>query len=178
MENYTVLYLEPVPPDVEAIVRSRLPKEFSLRVRQNHEAVEDLLPTADFVLVATNPLPANVFAAASRLKLVQHVGVGYDKTNLDAAVARGIPVAICPSGTSIGVAEHVFLLILALYKRLLIADASLREGQFLQWELRSTSFELCGKTLGIIGLGPVFSAHLRLLGRRSGLQSGRRREQV
>jgi phosphoglycerate dehydrogenase-like enzyme len=153
--QYTVLYLEPVPPDVEAIVRSRLPEEFSLRVRRSNETVESLLPEADFVLVATTPLPATVFVGASRLKLVQHQGVGYNKTDVAAAAARRIPVALCPSGTSTGVAEHVFLLILALYKRLLLADASMREGKFYQWELRSKSFELNGKTLGIIGLGRI-----------------------
>lgn len=155
MEHYTVLYLEPVPTDVEAIVRSRLPEEFLLRVRQNDETVESVLLDADFVLVATTPLPAVVFAAADRLRLVQHQGVGYNKTDVAAAAARGIPVAICPSGTSTGVAEHVILLILALYKRLLLADTSLRQGKFYQWELRSQSFELFGKTLGILGLGRI-----------------------
>lgn len=149
------MYLEPVPPDVEAIVRSRLPGEFSLRVRHSHETIESVLPDADFVLVATTPLPAEVFAATPRLKLIQHQGVGYNKTDVPAAAARGIPVAICPAGTSTGVAEHVILLILALYKRLLLADASMRAGKFYQWELRSKSFELSGKTLGIIGLGRI-----------------------
>jgi phosphoglycerate dehydrogenase-like enzyme len=105
--------------------------------------------------VATTPLPGEVFSAASRLKLVQHQGVGYNKTDVAAAAALGIPVAICPAGTSIGVAEHVILLILALYKRLVLADASMRAGQFYQWELRPKSFELYGKTLGIIGLGRI-----------------------
>ena len=74
MKDFTVLYLEPVPTDVEAIVQSRLPKEFSLRVHQSHETVECLLPEADSVLVATYPLLVNVFAAASRLKIIQHHG--------------------------------------------------------------------------------------------------------
>jgi phosphoglycerate dehydrogenase-like enzyme len=53
------------------------------------------------------------------------------------------------------VAEHVFLLILALYKRLLAADASLRQGKWLQWELRPASHEIAGKTFGILGLGRI-----------------------
>jgi phosphoglycerate dehydrogenase-like enzyme len=55
----------------------------------------------------------------------------------------------------VGVAEHVFLLILSLYKRLLAADAALRRGEWLQWELRSGSYELAGKTLGLLGLGRI-----------------------
>lgn len=155
MTRFTVVYLEPVPPDVEEIVRSRLPDSFDLQIRRKHEPVENVLPGADFILVATTPLPASAFAFTPRLRLVQHQGVGYNKTDVRAAAARGIPVAICPAGTCIGVAEHVFLLILALYKRILRADASMRDGRFLQWELRSASFEIYGKTMGIIGLGRI-----------------------
>jgi phosphoglycerate dehydrogenase-like enzyme len=155
MKKYIVVYLEPVPPDVEGIIRSRLPPEFELRVRMGSETVEDVLPNADFFLVATTPLPASIFEMPNHLRLIQHQGVGYNKTDVRAAAVGGTPVAICPAGTSIGVAEHVFLLILSLYKKLLIADPSVRHGEWLQWELRPESFEIYGKTMGIIGLGRI-----------------------
>jgi len=155
MTRYTVVYLEPVPEDVADIVRSRLPEGFDLIIRRAGEPVEEVLPQADFALVATTPLPGPVFSSAPRLRLVQHQGVGYNKTDVGAAAARGIPVALCPAGTSIGVAEHVFLLILALYKRIREADRSMREGKFYQWELRSRSFEMYGKTMAIVGLGRI-----------------------
>jgi len=155
MTRYTVVYLEPVPEDVAGIVRSRLPEGFDLIIRRAGEPVEAVLPQADFALVATTPLPGSAFASAPRLRLVQHQGVGYNQTDVGAAAARGIPVALCPAGTSIGVAEHVFLLILALYKRLREADGSMRQGMFFQWELRSRSFEMYGKTMAIIGLGRI-----------------------
>jgi phosphoglycerate dehydrogenase-like enzyme len=169
MPNYHVVYLEPVPADVEAVVRARLPPDFTLTVRREHEPVAAAIATADFVLVATTPLPAEALAAAARLRLIQHQGVGYDKTDVAAAAARGVPVALCPAGTSVGVAEHVFLLILSLYKRLLAADAALRRGEWLQWELRSSSYELAGKTLGLLGLGRIgreVAARARAFGAR------------
>ena len=155
MATYHVVYLEPVPADVEHIVRGCLPPELELRVRREAEPVAEALREADFVLVATTPLPAAVLAGAPRLRLIQHQGVGYDKTDVGAAAGRGIPVALCPAGTSIGVAEHVFLLILALYKQLRVAEAALHEGRFLQWELRAGSYELAGKTVGLVGLGRI-----------------------
>jgi phosphoglycerate dehydrogenase-like enzyme len=155
MPDQMVVYLEPVPADVEQIVRACLPAGFELRVRRETEAVAEVLREADFVLVATTPLPASALAGATRLRLIQHQGVGYDKTDVVAATGLGIPVALCPAGTSIGVAEHVFLLILALYKRLRLAEAALRSGSWLQWELRSGSYELAGKTLGLVGLGRI-----------------------
>jgi phosphoglycerate dehydrogenase-like enzyme len=155
MTDYTVVYLEPVPADVEQIVRGCLPPEFELRVRREAEPTAEALRGADFVLVATTPLPASALAGATRLRLIQHQGVGYDKTDVAAAAAQGVPVALCPAGTSVGVAEHVFLLILALYKRLRLAEAALRSGTWLQWELRSGSYELAGKTIGLLGLGRI-----------------------
>jgi phosphoglycerate dehydrogenase-like enzyme len=55
----------------------------------------------------------------------------------------------------VGVAEHVILLILSIYRRLLEADASIRRGEWLQWELRPTSLELAGKTVGLVGFGRI-----------------------
>ncbi len=155
MPDLTVVYLEPVPADVEAVVRACLPPGLTLRVRGANEPVEAALAVADFVLVATTPLPSAAIAAAPRLRLIQHQGVGYDKTDVAAAAARGVPVALCPAGTSVGVAEHVFLLVLALYKQLLRADASLRRGEWLQWALRPNSYEIAGKCFGLVGLGRI-----------------------
>ncbi len=155
MTELTVVYLEPVPADVEAILRERLPAGLRLRVRGAEEPVAAAIAETDFVLVATTPLTAETLAAAKRLRLIQHQGVGYDKTDVAAAAALGIPVALCPAGTSVGVAEHVFLLILALYKQLRTAESALRQGQWLQWELRPNSYEIAGKRLGLVGLGRI-----------------------
>jgi D-3-phosphoglycerate dehydrogenase len=152
---YRLVYLEPVPPEVEAIVRARIPPSIDLHVRPRDQPVEEAIVDADFVLVATTPIPAIAIASARRLRLIQHQGVGYDQTDVAAAASRGIPVATCPAGTTSGVAEHVFLLVLAVYRRLLTADAALRRGEWLQWDLRPTSFELGNKTLGILGFGQI-----------------------
>lgn len=150
-----VIYLEPVPDDVEAIIRECLPDDFELRVRRADEAPVDVVGEADFILVATTPLTAEVMAAAPRLKLIQHQGVGYDNVDVAAAARAGIPVGLTPEGTSKPVAEFVFLLILSLYRNLLVANQTLRQGQWLQWQLRPQSYNLLGKRLGIVGLGRI-----------------------
>ena len=150
-----VVYLEPVPPDVEAVVVECLPEGFDLRVRRPGEDPASIVGEADFLLVATTPVTAEVLAAAPRLRLIQHQGVGYDNVDVAAAARAGVPVALTPEGTTIPVAEHVFLLILSLYRNLLPAATALREGRWLQWSLRSRSFNLVGKRLGIVGLGRI-----------------------
>ena len=150
-----VVYAEPVPPEVEAIIRSCLPDGFALRARRADEALAAIVGEADFLLVATTRVTAEVIAAAPRLKLIQHQGVGYNNIDLAAAAHAGIAVALTAEGTSVPVAEHVFLLILSLYRRLFAARESLREGRWLQWELRAESYDLAGKRMGIVGLGRI-----------------------
>lgn len=157
---WKVVYLEVVPPETAALIASCVPPGFALDfVRDSSdEAACEALARADFALVATHPLPSRVIEAGRSLRLIQHQGVGCDKTDLGAARALGIPVALCPEGTTIGVAEHTILLILAVYRRLLIADSSLRAGEWRQFSLRAGSFELAGKTIGLVGCGRIGQA--------------------
>jgi D-3-phosphoglycerate dehydrogenase len=155
--------MEVIPPDTAEIIASRLPPSFQLSFITDYsdEAAISALTEADFALVATHPMPARLIKAGRRLRLIQHQGVGYDRTDVKFARGRGIPVALCPEGTIQGVAEHVFLLLLALYKQILQADLSVRRGEWRQFSLRANSFEIAGKMLGIVGLGRIGEAVAR-----------------
>lgn len=89
--------------------------------------------------------------ALPRLKVISKYGIGTDKIDLAAATARGIPVLFTPGVNHTTVAEHAFLLLLALERNLLFHADSTRSGG---WK-RKTGFELLGKTLGIVGLGRI-----------------------
>ena len=161
--SYTVVYWNRAAGDVYEVIRSEMPAGWSLVTLggDSQEAWREHLRLADFLLVADWPITEEDLRAAPRLKMVQHQGVGHEKIDKEALKARGIPLALCPAGTTVGVAEHTILLILAVYKRLVFADAKLREGVWLQWGLRSVSFELAGKTLGLLGFGRIAQAVAR-----------------
>ncbi|MBI3973534.1 MAG: lactate dehydrogenase [Chloroflexi bacterium] len=110
---------------------------------------------AAFIVAATTRIDEAVLRAAPRLYLVHHQGVGYDNIDITACRRAGVPVALTPEGTTIGVAEHTLLLILAIYKHLREVDPAVRAGTWPVWEYRSRSFELAGKTLGLIGFGRI-----------------------
>ncbi len=112
-----ILYVEPLPADLEAVARELLPAGYTLDVvgHRDHQETLKRIAGADFVIAATTKVDGEVLASAPRLKLVQHQGVGYDNIDVDACRARGVRVALTSEGTTIGVAEHTFLLILALY---------------------------------------------------------------
>lgn len=151
----TILLLNKWGESVVELVRSQVPDHLKLVTppSRDRQVILSLLETADFVI--TIQMDGEMIEAAPRLKLIQLSGVGFDAIDMAAATRRGIPVSQAVKGTIVGVAEHTLLLILALYKQLLEADASLRRGEWLAWQLRPTSYTLEGKTVGLIGMGRI-----------------------
>ena len=107
--------------------------------------------------------------AAPSLRLIQRIGERSDGIDLQAARARGIHASCVPRLTLIYTAEHGILMMLALAKQLVRADAQIRSGQWdatlvkptdavaYNWTGTTPLGGLYGKTLGIIGLGEVGS---------------------
>jgi D-3-phosphoglycerate dehydrogenase len=89
--------------------------------------------------------------ARPRLKVISKYGIGVDKIDVKSATEFGIPVLFTPGVNHTTVAEHTFLLLLALEKNLLYHTDSTRAGG---WK-RKTGHELLEKTVGIIGLGRI-----------------------
>ena len=89
--------------------------------------------------------------ALPRLKIIAKYGIGVDKIDVDYATDKGIPVAFTPGVNHTTVAEHCFMLMLALSKKLIEHVEWTKQGL---WK-RETGNEIAGKTLGIIGLGRI-----------------------
>jgi hypothetical protein len=64
-----IVYLEAVPAEVAAIVRSCLPEGFELHVRGADESPVAAVREADFILVATTLIAAQLIEAGPRLVL-------------------------------------------------------------------------------------------------------------
>ena len=109
---------------------------------------------SDFLFVHA-PLSAATISSAPRLLLIQKWGIGVDKIDLEAARRAGIPVAITAGANASPVAEHAIMLMLAVLRRLPLADRGMRHGQWLHSELRPQCAQLRGKTVGIVGLGNI-----------------------
>jgi D-3-phosphoglycerate dehydrogenase len=96
---------------------------------------------------------AKAMAAAKRLKVIGRAGVGVDNVDTAAATERGIVVMNTPGGNTISTAEHTFSLLLSLARKIPQAHASIVAGK---WDRKSfEGTELCGKTLGIVGMGRI-----------------------
>jgi D-3-phosphoglycerate dehydrogenase len=98
---------------------------------------------------------ATVLDAAKRLQVVGRAGVGVDNIDVPAATARGVYVVNAPMGNIVAAAEHTLAITLALMRRIVDADRSVRAGQWTRAKFMGR--ELRGKTLGLIGIGRVGS---------------------
>ena len=84
-----------------------------------------------------------VIEAANKLKIIARAGVGVDNVDVQAATEKGIMVVNAPESTSITVAEHTMGIILALARKISIADKSVKDGK---WEKNKfMGMELAGK---------------------------------
>lgn len=116
-----------------------------------------VLPEAEALWHALEPVTAGMIAAAPHLRLIQKIGVGLNTIDLEAARARGIAVCNMPGTNTRAVAEMTLGLMLACLRRLPQVDRATREGTGWQRPLSEMdSFgEIGGRTVGLIGYGAV-----------------------
>jgi phosphoglycerate dehydrogenase-like enzyme len=156
-----IFYNSYATDDVYAVIRETLPFGYQLVTLQGDDDDErkQKIRDCDVAICAAYRLSAPLIAAASKLRLIHHQGVGYhDTIDIEAVKARGIPLALTPEGTDISVAEHTVMLMLAACRRLPFADAELRAGRFHINALRPVSRELNGMTIGYVGMGRIAQA--------------------
>ncbi len=114
------------------------------------------LPGCVATLAGSEPYTREVIAKAADagLKVIARAGVGYDAVDLQAATDHGVAVCYAPGTNQDAVAEHAFMFMLALSRKLREQDTEMRAGL---WPRRAVG-NLRGKTLGIIGLGRIGKA--------------------
>src|SRR5262249_30432922 len=128
---------------------ARLGQDDDLAVWDRARPLADVVGDVDVLLPSNGPVGAAEIAAAPRLRLIQQPAAGYDKIDVGAARARGIPVSNAPGANHGAVAECALLLILSLARRVPAArDAFARRAIG-----TPLGIELAGRTLGVVGLG-------------------------
>ncbi|MBI3698163.1 MAG: phosphoglycerate dehydrogenase [Acidobacteria bacterium] len=130
-------------------------------IESNPKEYRAHLPTADALIVRSAvKVTSEVLDQAPCLRVVGRAGIGTDNIDMAVATERGVLVMNTPGGNAVSVAEHTLALMLALARSIPQASASTRAGR---WEKKKfLGTELRGKTLGVIGLGNIGVAVVRL----------------
>src|SRR5206468_1081961 len=115
------------------------------------ETLARLIADAEGLVVRAQLAPT-LFDHAPKLRAVVRHGVGLDMIPVDAATAKGIPVANLPGSNTQAVAEYCLAAMLQLRRRLSTMDTVLRsDGWAAARPVADHGTELRGSVCGIVG---------------------------
>ncbi len=136
--------------DVELTVQPGLPPAELAKIIGGYDGV---------IIRSGVKLTAEVLAEPGKLRCIARAGVGVDNVDVPVATAKGVIVMNTPGGNTLSTAELTLALMLALSRKVALANVSLKGGQ---WDRKSfQGTQLAGKTLGIVGLGRIGKAVAR-----------------
>ncbi|MDD6919633.1 MAG: 2-hydroxyacid dehydrogenase [Eubacteriales bacterium] len=100
----------------------------------------------------------DVIDSAKNLKLIQSLGVGFDKIDLEASKANGVYVCNNRAVNAASVAEHAVGLMLACLKTTAVIDNKIKNGGYhecFDHFKKNGHVELGSRTVGLIGFGAI-----------------------
>lgn len=138
-------------PDFEPVVRTGLSEDELISIIGDFDGL---------IIRSATQVTARVLEHCGKLKGVARAGVGVDNIDIPAATRKGVMVMNTPGGNTMSAAEHTMALMLALSRNVVPACNSLKAGT---WDRKSyTGNQLNNKTLGVIGLGRIGMAVVRM----------------
>jgi glyoxylate reductase len=104
----------------------------------------------------TDKIDADLIAACPKLRVVSNYAVGFNNVDVHAATARGISVGNTPGVLTDATADMAFALLISAARRVVESAAYARAGKWKTWEpMGHIGQDLCGKTLGVVGMGRI-----------------------
>jgi D-3-phosphoglycerate dehydrogenase / 2-oxoglutarate reductase len=155
MSTYRVVVTDQVFPDVDT--ERALLADFGAELEVADGPVEAVLERArdaDALLNTYLAFDAAALGQLERCKVIARYGIGVDNIDLEAARAAGIVVTNVPDYCLEEVGVHALALMLALYRRLPEADASVRAGGWGIADLRPIG-RVSELTVGLVGYGQI-----------------------
>jgi len=107
---------------------------------------------ADILIIANQPLPAEVINSAEKLKMISVAFTGFDHIAMETCKENNIIVSNSSGYANQAVSELVFGLTINLMRKIKGSDQALREGKTRAGLIGN---ELAGKNFGIIGFGSI-----------------------
>jgi D-3-phosphoglycerate dehydrogenase len=149
-----ILLADKLHPTCIAALQQIKMMEVINRPELNADTLAAALGDIDILVVRSTKVTADALAAAKSLSLIIRAGAGVNTIDVKAASARGIYVTNCPGKNAAAVAELTLGLILSIDRHIPDNVIELRQGRWNKKKF-SKAQGLKGRTLGIIGLGPI-----------------------
>jgi glyoxylate reductase len=152
---------------IQQVVVDRLAQCCEVKVHDLDDpiAIADLLkmvPDLDGLMPCGQKVPAEVIAAAPRLRVIANIGMGFDNIDIAACNARRIVVTNTPDVLTDATADIAFALLIAVARRIVEGDRIVREKRWPHWQWNFLwGSELNHRTLGLYGFGRIAQATAR-----------------
>ncbi|MFO7774314.1 MAG: hydroxyacid dehydrogenase, partial [Candidatus Hydrogenedentota bacterium] len=131
--------------------------EVDVKPAQKPDELAQIIGEYDGLVVRSGTkVTAEALANAENLKVIGRAGVGTDNIDKDTATKMGVVVMNTPGGNTMSTCEHALALLFSLCRNIPQAHASMEAGRWDRKLFMGT--EVCGKTLGIVGVGRIGGA--------------------
>jgi D-3-phosphoglycerate dehydrogenase / 2-oxoglutarate reductase len=157
----TVVLCRPLHPSGMQLLEARADVSIRQLARPSPSQLAEAIPGAHAVLVGLEQVDEALLSRSPDLKIISRSGVGYDTVDIAACTRRGVVVGVTNGGNDLSVAEHTMMLLLAVARRIIEMDASVRAGNWMLREGRPMG-ELAGRTILVIGYGRIGTRVARL----------------
>lgn len=140
------------------IIKSAVPDGFELEMLESvsQQELEGKVKEADYLLVSGRlKINRTVLGNAQNIKMIQRTGVGLDSIDLEYIRNHDIPFYVNKGVNAQSVAEHTILLMLASLRNLVEINENTKRGIWKKQAQGVCTHELCGKTVGLIGMGAI-----------------------
>jgi D-3-phosphoglycerate dehydrogenase / 2-oxoglutarate reductase len=163
LTSFRVLVTDPLVPSVEIERGVIAAAGGELQVASgDRAAVLSAARTADALLNTYFVIDRPAFDCLERCRLIARYGIGVDNIDLTAARERGIAVTNVPDYCIEEVSSHALGLVLALVRRMKVADALVATGGWGADKLGEVH-RLSSLTVGIVGYGKIARHFARLI---------------
>ena len=161
----TIVVLDLMTPERADRLRDLLPPGFVLThgTARGDEHMKAIIAEADYAISGQVGVSGDVLRAARKLKLLHKWGVGVDNLDVEAARELGIRIARTTGSNAVPVAEFTLGLMLSALRYIAFGHAELKKGDWRGGRLPGETFQLSGKTVGIVGFGAIGQNVAKLL---------------
>jgi lactate dehydrogenase-like 2-hydroxyacid dehydrogenase len=150
-----------IPEDALKVLREA-PEVAEVRVNPENrvltrQELEEGVKWCDCLLSQlTDKIDGSLLDLNPGLKIVANYAVGFNNVTVPDATARKVPVSNTPGVLTDTTADLTFALLLACARRIVEADAYMRQGKYESWDpLLLLGSDVHHKTIGIIGFGRI-----------------------
>lgn len=123
------------------------------------ESVIERIADSDAVLLNKIVINKEILSHCKNLKYIGVMATGYNVIDVEAVKEAGITVCNIPAYSTMAVAQHTFAFIQNFSNQVALHNESVHNGDWTKAEMfcywKKPLFELCGKTLGILGYGNI-----------------------